>query len=295
MPQQSIVKPFIHPYLALALGAIFVSSAAVLVKLSTSPAAVVAFYRLFFTVLLMLPFSIYFLVKEIPLIQRKEWILAGVSGAFLALHFILWFESLNYTSVASSVVLVTLQPLFTFVGAYFWFKERINLQAILGAVLAIVGSTIICWGDIQIGGMAFLGNLLALAGAMAVSIYWLAGQRVRKKVSLISYTFVVYSASAMFLLAYVLVTRADLVPTEGFNWLIFIALAIFPTLLGHSIFNWTLRWVTASIVSVTILFEPIGASALAYFILEETIQPTQWFGGLLILLGIFFFIRQKDR
>lgn len=159
-------SPKIHPYLALAIGAVALSTAAVLVKMTAAPAAVVAFYRMFFSFLIMTPMIVLFYRSEWRVLDRRDWLFCTLSGLFLGMHFILWFESLQYTSVASSVVLVTLQPLFTFVGGYLFFKENVGWKALLGGTLAICGAIVICWGDVQIGGMALFGNALALAGAV---------------------------------------------------------------------------------------------------------------------------------
>jgi drug/metabolite transporter (DMT)-like permease len=287
--------PRVHPYFALVVGVLAISMAAVLVKLASAPASVVAAYRLLCTVLIMTPVMLIYYRQELKLIGTREWKYTLLSGLFLALHFILWFESLNYTSVASSVVLVTLQPLFTFVGGYIFYQERLGAKAIFGGALAVAGSFIIFWGDFRIGGVALFGNMLALLGAVMVSGYWLVGQNVRKRLSLMTYTYVVYGSSSLFLLIYVLTLQYPLYPYPMEDWIIFISLAIFPTLLGHSVFNWALKWLSASVISMSILFEPIGAAILAYFILGETLQLSQWLGGSVILLGIYLFIRQYEK
>src|SRR5690625_4823968 len=125
---------------------------------------------------------------EIRSIKKRDWLLATLSGIFLAFHFILWFESLNYTSVASSVVLVTLQPIFAFVGTYFFFGERFSIAAIISMFITLIGSIIIGWGDFQISGLALFGDILALLGAITVTAYFLLGQRLRRSLSLIAYT-----------------------------------------------------------------------------------------------------------
>ncbi|GGK17090.1 membrane protein [Caldalkalibacillus thermarum] len=283
-------RPVFPPYFGLIVGAVFVSTAAVLVKLSSAPAEVVAFYRLFLAVVLMTPFVFpYF--KELKRLERRQWVYLLVSGLFLALHFVLWFESLNYTSVASSVVLVTLQPLFTFAGAYVLFRERMTIKALAAGILAIGGSVLIFWGDFRFGGEAVWGNALALLAAAMVSGYWLCGQHLRQRLSIMTYTYVVYGTGALFILLYVALTGGALFSYPARDWWLFVALALFPTLLGHSIFNWAVKWVGASIISVTVLFEPIGASLLAYLILGETLSNAQIAGGLIILSGIYLFIR----
>ncbi|MFJ7860191.1 DMT family transporter [Peribacillus sp. NPDC097206] len=284
-----------NPYLALAIGVASVSFSAILVKLATAPSGIIAFYRLLFTVLLMLPV---FLIKyrhELKLIRKKDWLLSIAAGVFLAFHFILWFESLNYTSVASSTVLVTLQPLFAFAGAYFFFKERFSLRAIGSGVIAIAGSFVISWGDFRISGMALWGDVLALIACALVTGYLLFGQSVVKRISSITYTFVVYSISAVTLFVYVLVKGEALAPYAVEDWIYFILLAIFPTLLGHSLFNWTLKWLSTTTISMAILLEPVGATVLAYFILDEPILWTQVLGGTIILVGLTTFLKAEGK
>ncbi|MCF6092965.1 DMT family transporter [Microaerobacter geothermalis] len=288
-------KPIINPYITLIIGVSAVSTSAIFVKLATAPAPIIATYRLLFTFLLMTPIFLLFYRHELKDIKKKDWIFSTLSGVFLAFHFILWFESLNYTSVASSVVLVTLQPLFSVIGAYFLFKERVPMKAILGGSLAIAGSFFIGWGDFKIGGMALFGDILALLGAIMVTAYWLCGQDIRKRLSLITYTYVVYGASSLTLVIYNLALGYSFFPYPTMDWVYFLSLALFPTLLGHTLFNWAIRWLNASTISMSILGEPIGSAILAYFILGEVINTTQYIGGALILFGIYAFIKWNEQ
>lgn len=292
----SLEKPPFPPYLALLIGVIAISSSAIFVKLSSAPAPIIATYRLIFSVVLTLPFLFWNLgaIAEIGKMSKKVWLLCLLSGAFLASHFLLWFESLNYTSVASSTVLVTLQPLFAFIGGYFFFGERVRLLALSGGLLAIVGSFVIGWGDFQVGGMALFGDALALLGAVTVTGYWLVGQYVRQQMSSFSYTLVVYSATSVILVAYDLALGYPLVGYPAQDWGWFFCLALFPTLLGHSIFNWVIKWLSTTTISMGILGEPIGTAILAYFILGEIVTVPQWVGGLVIIAGIYLFIRYNQ-
>lgn len=283
-------QPKMNPYILLWIGVISVSTSAILVKISSAPSGTIAFYRLFFTVLLMLPVFLYKYVSELKLISKRNWIFSIISGAFLAFHFILWFESLNYTSVASSTVLVTLQPFFAFIGGYFIFKERFSGKAIISSLLAIAGSVMISWGDFYVSGTALYGDLLAFIASALITINFMFGQMVRKRLSLVTYTFIIYSISAVVLLGYVLIVDEPLFPYLTSDWIYFILLAIFPTLLGHSLFNWSLKWLNASTISMAILFEPVGASILAYFLLEENIMWTQVLGGFVVIGGIMLFL-----
>ncbi|WLD94803.1 DMT family transporter [Alkalihalobacillus sp. AL-G] len=286
-------KPWISPYIGIAIGVLSVSTSAILVKLSTAPAPVIASYRLLFTTLMMLPFILLSFRGSFRLIQRRDVLFCFLSGVFLAIHFILWFESLNYTSVASSVVLVALQPIFAFAGTYLIFKERLHWKGLLGGALAIGGSLIISWGDFQISGMALFGDFLALLGAAAVTVYYLFGQEVRKRIHLMPYTFLVYGMATVTLFIYDLSLGYSLGPYPAEDWIYFLLLALFPTLLGHTIFNWALKYVSTSVISMSILGEPIGASILAYFILNETLRIEQLIGGFIILSGIYLFIRKR--
>ncbi|HLR81162.1 MAG TPA: EamA family transporter [Bacillota bacterium] len=284
------LPPF-NPYIAVVIGVISVSTSAVLVKLASGvPASIIANYRLFIAAILMAPIIIMKYRHELRLIQTKDWALSILAGLFLVTHFILWFESLNYTSVASSVVIVALQPIFAFLGTYLFFSERFTPGTFISMMIALIGSIIIGWGDFQLGGMAFFGDILALFGAMAMTGYFLVGQNVRKRLSLMTYTFVVYGIGALILIVYNVILQHPLVGYPLENWWVFLALAVIPTFLGHTLFNWALRWLRTATVSMGVVFEPVGASILAYFILDESITWAQWLGGSIVIIGLFLFI-----
>ncbi|WP_421380830.1 DMT family transporter [Bacillus salacetis] len=284
-----------NPYFILVIGVISVSTSAILVKVSSADAGVIAFYRLLFTILLMSPVFFIKYWKELKKITMKDWGYAMAAGFFLAFHFILWFESLNYTSVASSTVLVTLQPLFAFLGTYLFFKEKFSKTALLSGALAISGSIVISWGDFRISGMALWGDLLALLACALVTAYLLFGQNVRKRLSLVTYTFIVYLISTIVLFIYVWLKGEKLGPYPKEEWVYFLLLAIIPTLLGHTLFNWSLKWLSTSTISMAILFEPVGASILAYYLLGEAVIMSQVIGGGIILLGIFLFVKEERK
>lgn len=284
-----------NPYLIVAIGVASVSTSAIFVKLSSAPSGIIAFYRLFFSVLFLLPVFLLKYVSELKNITKRNWLFSAAAGIFLAFHFILWFESLNYTSVASSTVLVTLQPLFAFAGTFLFFKEKSSSKALLSGLIAIVGSAIIGWGDFQIAGPALFGDILALIACGLITAYLMFGQTVRKSVSIITYTFVVYGISALTLFVYVWKVQEPLFPYPAMDWLYFILLAVIPTLLGHSLFNWSLKWVSTTVISMAILMEPIGASLLAYLFLGEKLVLTQVLGGLIVIGGLVLFSLEGGR
>ncbi|MCY6485499.1 DMT family transporter [Clostridium aestuarii] len=283
-------------YLFLFIGVFALSTSAIFVKLSSAPAPIIATYRMMFSTFLLLPML--FLQKgtfqEIQNLTRKQWLLGSLSGAFLAFHYGLWFESLHFTSVASSTVFVTLQPLFAFIGGYFLFGEKLKGFAIGGGILALVGSFIIGWGDFKIGGQALFGDMLALLGAVTITVYFFIGQYLRKVLSLITYALIAYSTSALFLLGYSLILGYPLTGYPSSDWMCFLGLAFISTILGQTILNWLIKWLNTSTISMSILGEPIGTCILAYFILGEVVTTQQLIGSSIILFGIFLFLRYNQ-
>jgi len=283
-------QPKIHPYIPIIIGVISVSLSAIFVKMSNADSGVIAFYRMLFSIVLMSPVFLLKYTHELKMLNKRDWMFSIIAGVFLSFHFILWFESLNYTSVASSTVLVTLQPLFAFVGTYIFFKEPLSMKTILSGLIAIAGSVLISWGDFQVSGTALYGDILALIACALITGYLLFGQDVRKRISLITYTFVVYSVSSLTLFLYVLVKGESFGPYPAAEWMWFILLAIIPNLLGHTLFNWSLKWVSTNVISIAILFEPVGAAILAFYIFGEKLISTQIIGGLIVLAGIIIFV-----
>jgi len=243
----------------------------------------------------MAPLFFWKYTNEIKKLTIRDWGFSSVAGIFLAFHFILWFESLQYTSVASSTVLVTLQPLFAFVGTYFFFKENITLKTIFAGAIAIVGSMLISWGDFKLSGTAFYGDMLALIACALVTAYFLFGQDVRKRLSLVTYTMLVYAVSTITLFIYVLMKGESFGPYPTIDWIWFILLAIVPNLFGHTLFNWSIKYVSTNVVSIAILFEPIGAAILALLIFKEYLIATQIIGGLIVIVGILLFVVDEKK
>lgn len=288
-------KPLINPYLAVLVGVFAVSFSALFVRLSSAPAMIIATYRLLFTFLLLAPFTAHGRFADVRSMSRRQMGLAAASGVFLALHFVTWFTSLQYTSVASSVVIVTTQPVFVVLGSWLFFREKVPRPALLGIALALFGSFVIGAGDFQVGMRAFMGDLLALAAAILVSGYLLIGRRLRGSVELSGYTFVTYGSSAFILVVASALARVPFYPYPSRDWLLFLALAAVCTVLGHTVFNWVLRYVQASVVSVSILGEPVGAIIWAAIFLGENPTPRQLAGGALIFSGLFLFTRVTAR
>jgi drug/metabolite transporter (DMT)-like permease len=273
-------------YLILALGVVCVAFAAIFIRLAEAPSIVIATYRLGIASLILAPIALTRARNELFRLSRREIILAGCSGVFLALHFALWIASLRYTTVTSSVVLVTISPVFVAVVSYFLFREKITRRILIGIAVSIIGAIIIGFNNWQLGGASVKGSILALLGAMAVAGYLLIGRKLRQKMGLLSYIFLTYSSAAVILLVWSLIVGGSLTGYSGKTYLMFVLLALVPQLLGHSSFNWSLRFVPATMVTIAVLGEPVGATILAFAILKEVPSIIEIIGGILILGGI---------
>lgn len=284
------------PYTALFVGIISVSFAAIFIRLATAPAAVMAFYRMGIATAVLLPIVLRHerhLFRGVPR-RHIGWMVLG--GFFLACHFLLWITSFEYTSVASSVFFVTTQPIFVAIASVFLFNERSSVFLITGIGLAAVGSMVIGAGDLQaLGSTNLVGNALAFGGSIMAASYFLVGRHVRQTVSLGIYIVMVYGISAGFLLLFILFNRLSLGGFDGQTWISMVLLAIVPTVIGHTCFNWALKYLPAPIVSAAILGEPVGATVLAFLILQEAPPWYTLLGGLLILSGIYVSSRQPLR
>ncbi|UCH88265.1 MAG: DMT family transporter [Thermoplasmata archaeon] len=276
----------VKPEVGILIAIISVSFAALFIRWSSAHPMVVAFYRLAFASLILLPITLYTSRKELFSIDKKLLaVLIGV-GAILAIHFGAWISSLYYTTVASSVLLVTSHPIIVASVSHYIFKEKHNVKAAGGIVLALAGMIVISWGDAFFGFEYFIGDVLALVGMVAVAVYMLAGRKIRQNLDLFVYVFIVYSSAALFLLIGCLSLKAQLYPLPQDDYILFLALAIIPSIFGHTVYNWTLKYVSATVISVSLLGEPILASLWAVIFLEEFPSNTIYLGGAMILIGI---------
>jgi len=274
-------------YLVLLIGVLAVSFGSILTRLSVAPFLVIAFYRLALASIIIGPLACIHSGKELRSLSNKNRILSLVAGSFLALHFVFWIASLSYTTVASSVVLVTTNPIFVAIASYFLFHEKPKKNTIIGIFLCLTGAAFIGFNDWHIGAEAFRGDLLAILGALAVACYFIIGRKLRPNTGLLSYTFLVYGSAAILLLLAVRILNLSLLGYSQNTYIMLILLALVPQLLGHSSLNWALRFMPATLVTIAILGEPVGATILAFLILDETPTLMQLTGGILILGGIF--------
>jgi drug/metabolite transporter (DMT)-like permease len=260
-----------------------ISVASILIRLAEAPPLSIAAYRVTLASLAITPF---FALKSRA--TRHQWNIrvAGItalSGFFLAFHFIFWISSLKMTSVASSVILVSTNPLFVGLISFFWFRERSHWTLWAGVFCTIVGSSIVAGSDFSFSKEALRGDLLALLGALMASGYLLAGRVARRSLDLLSYSFGAYGAASLVLLTGCFATSTPLTGFAGQTYGVLALLALVPQLIGHTAFNWTLGFLSPTIVAILILGEPIGATVLAFFFFEES--PGLLKGAGLLILG----------
>ena len=286
-------KPSSVPTLIpLIVGMVAISFAPILVRYSEAPVSVQGMYRMLFTVLLMLPFGTKQLAK-LKDITRKDWMLLALAGFFLALHFWLWMASLNYTSIASSTIILTLEPVFVMIGAYFAFGDKIGKLAFAGLTVALGGAVVVGSGDFGLSGEEFKGDLLSFFGMLAVVANLLLAKVILRRVPSYLYSLVTFAVAFVCFAAFNGASGYGFAGYPPGEWLIFALLAIVPTVLGHMIFNWLLQYVNPTTISMSVLAEPVGASLLGWMLFRETPTAFQWIGGAFIILGLLLYMKNE--
>jgi drug/metabolite transporter (DMT)-like permease len=283
----------LHSYALLGVGIIFISFGSIFAKMSNAPSLAIAFYRLFFSALIMLPFFIWHSRKEVKSINKKLWGQIILSGLLLALHFATWISSLKFIKISNAVVLVSLQPIFVAIFSYFLFKEKQSKKQSIAMGLAFAGILMLGQGDFQGGTNSLIGDILAILGAVFAALYWMVGAKIRQHLSVTTYTGLAYSACAFFLS---LICLSFKVPFSGYgtqNYFLFFLLALIPTIGGHNLMNLVLPKLSPLVISLSILGEAAGASFLALLIFKEMPTGISLIGNLLTVIGIFSFIKAK--
>lgn len=283
------------PYVTLFVGVLSVSFAAIFIRLADAPPLVIATYRMAIASIILIPIASIKSKKGLNKLPKNDILLILLSSVFVALHFGLWITSLSYTSIASSVVLVTVHPAFVAVISYFLWGERVNKLAIGGIVVAFAGVILVNYSGFIFGSQAILGDLMALIAGFAMGAYLIIGRQLRARIDILSYLAILYTCSAVILLIATLSFGYNLFGYSNTTYLMMILLALVPQLIGHSTLNLAVRLIPVMFVSVAILGEPVGATLLGYFILGEVPTANEITGGLLILVGIFLVMRQKPR
>ena len=282
-----------HPMIMIVIGVLGISLSAIFVKYSAAPSAVTAAFRLSWTVLLMSPviWAKREIREELFQIDKRELLLSVFSGLFLAIHFVLWFESLQHSSVASSTSIVCTEVIWVALGFCLFLKGTLTKQAVLAILIAFAGSVVIAYSDSTAGDAHLYGDILALVSAVAVASYTLLGRIVRNSVSTSVYTYVVYASCAAVLLGTCLVQGYPLFGYGVSAVIVGLLLSVFSTILGHSIFSWCLKYFSPAFVSASKLCEPVVASIIAVFLFSELPSVLQIFGGTMIIGGVYYYSR----
>lgn len=283
-------KPAVSIELLYVIGIIAISFSSIFVRWSDAPVSVIAMYRLLLTDALLLPLAWKYRSVLFQLSSR-QWLGLFASGAMLGLHFLLWMASLRYTSVASSTVILTLEPIMVMAASFFLYRIRANRMMIIGMMLAALGSVVIGSEDFHYAGKELLGDMLSFFGTVAVAVHMLFGKKLRERMDAFPYNFWVFLFAASTLAVYNVGMKIPFVGYEAKEWGVFLLLAIVPTLFGHYLFNWLLKYLQATAVSMAVLGEPVFASLLAWLLLGERLSALQLGAGILILFGVWLFIR----
>jgi len=284
--KKNSTPPF-NPYVVLIIGIIGVSTGSIFARLADAPALVIAAYRMGLAALILIPFAAWKAGEELRSLSIHDVKLTILSGFFLALHFATWISSLDYTAIANSVVLVNTIPLWVGLFTPLISKERIQGATITSIIVSVIGAAIIGFGDFATGGKALWGDVLAVFGAVCAAVYLLLGRNLRRKLSLLSYVAICYGSAAVILWLVVLSLNLSITGYSTQTVAAFWAMALISQLIGHSSYNWSLKWFSTSLVAVSLLGEPIGSTLLAYIIFDEGLTWMKFIGGLFILSAIY--------
>lgn len=275
------------------LSIVAISTSAIFAKFTIASPTVLSMYRLLFACMLLSPMVVN-KRKEISKIEKKEWISFAGAGFFLAMHFSLWYGSLVYTSIASSTIILALQPIIALIGGYLLFREKVSSMTMLCMFIAIIGAIMIGWGDLGLSKQAIFGDFLSFISVIMVVCYLLIGQKMVKNISHWIYTFFVFGFATITLMVINVISRQSFFHYTLQDWIIFVCLAVIPSC-AMVIHNWLMKEMTATTISMGILGEPVGASALAFLILGELLAVSQWMGGILVIIGVFLFLMNQTK
>lgn len=263
--------------------------AGVFYKLATAPTLTIVAYRMLMAAALMWPLLV--LSRRRPSAQRRaafsrpDLIATALSGTLFSLDVSLWALSLQFTSVSSAALLVSMDPIFVAAFGALFLRERPTGWMIAGMAVAACGAVIITAGDVRVSGQALIGDALALSAAFAETGYLLLGRHVRQRVDTLRYATVVYAACA--LCVWVAVGVLHVSPAiNGHDLLVCLGLAVVATVLGHTLVSRSLGHMPAVVVAVAFLSQPIMTASFAWLLLHQAIAVVTAVGGTIALAGI---------
>ncbi|MEE4195319.1 MAG: DMT family transporter [Anaerolineae bacterium] len=300
------------PSAVLLIGILAASTASIFIRFAQAeaPSISIAAYRLSIAVLLLTPFVLIRHGKEVKQLQRRQLPVMLLAGLFLALHFGAWISSLEYTSIASSVVLVTTTPLWVALISTLFLREKLTQPIVIGLIIAMLGGVavgaaescaitsgqFVC--DFNREGLqnrTMIGNSLALFGAWMMAAYLVVGRKTRQSMPTMVYVYIVYAFAALFLLLLCLVTAQPLIGFSNRFYLWVLLLALFPQIIGHTSYNWALGYLPTTFVSIALLGEPIGTILLSFLLLNESPAFLESLGAILLLIGIYLASRGSSQ
>ena len=280
-------------YVGLVLGVSAVSSAAILIRLADAPALSIAAYRLLIASIIVVPVGLTTDWNKLRALSCRQWVLVTVSAACLAAHFALWITSLEHTSVASSVIIVTSNPILVVIGSKLLLRESASPAVMVGIGMALLGGIVITIGDWEMGERRLYGDFLAFLGAIAVAGYYVAGRSLRERLSVFGYIAPVYGIAAGILLVMVVATGTDMAGFSLQTYWYLALIGVVPQLVGHSSLNWSLGYLPATLVATAVMAEPVGATLLAWAVLDEIPPLATLAGGALVLAGVYVALRRR--
>lgn len=286
-----------NPSVILFLAVLCSSLSAPIVRAAQAPSLTTATLRLGWTVLLLLMPTLLRHKEEIRGLAKRDFLACGASGIFLAIHFSSWFESLKWTTIASSTVLCSTEVIFVALGFSLFLKGKVPRAGIIAMMVAFGGSVILALSDsgAGTGTNLLLGDGLALVAAACVAVYTLIGRVQRGSMSTTVYTFFTYLSCLITLLVLDALTGTPLTGWPLREYLIGLALAVFCTLLGHSLFSWSLKYLSPPYVSSIKLCEPVASSLIAVFLYQEIPGGFQLLGGGIVLAGVLLYTQVEGK
>lgn len=282
-------------YISMSVAILAVSFAATFIRLAGMPPVLIAALRMLIAAAFLAPAALLSAGtrREIMSLGRGEIALLCTAGLLLAAHFFFWITSLSLTDVPSSVVLVATNPIFVALYGAVALRERMGRPFWIGLGLAVAGAAVIGRESLLSGGTEWRGNMLALAGSVAVAGYFIVGGALRRRLSLVAYVFPVYATAGVALAVLAAAMRVRWTGHGTGAYLHVLALAVVCQIIGHSLFNWSLRHLPASVVTLGVLGEPVGASIIALIVLGEEPTIAELVGGGAILAGIAVVLRRS--
>lgn len=289
------LPPF-NPRLAVGVGIIAISTTSILVKLlGTIPASIIASYRLFFALIILWPITFLYRQNELKNIRKNDWFKLAFAGVLYAVYLGLWFHALQFLSVTSAVLILSLQPVFLLIASMLFLKERYSTGAWISILITLVGGSLIVWGDYKFLDRGVYSSFILFIGLIVITTYQITIQRVKRSLSFVTYLTILYTIAFVILIPYNLFQAHSYLDFTLNEWGYLLLLGIVPTFLGFGLFNWALRWLRAQTVSASLVLEPMIAATLAYYFLHEIIAPYQWLGGAVIVFGLLLFIMSTKR